>query len=829
MPPSETGAGWLAEGLERLGRGDAESARPAFVAALEAFTAEGDPAGRASARSNLASLDYGDGRLAEAAVGFREALTWLDDAGLPTDVAAACNLARALGELGDTDDALERAAKAALAAQVQGAPFFEGMARSLRAQLFDQARRWVEAVPAYQHAVDVFQAAGFAAEATRNRVWLGQAAYRGGDLRRAVAAWSEALPVMRDHGAPMDCVWLLIDLGGVCYQLKDHVLAAEALNEALERLPAEAVGTLAETVLRGNRGLALLAAGDFDGARADLVAAASGYEAAGDLERHAHQLASLSNLCRYTGDVSEAVALQERVMALEEAHGFKVEEPGGLLYSALEDRSLSLFSAEEGKARLTEGGQLVYTADTESLPTAHLKASAGDRGRPILMIAPPQYGVFGPLFPRGATAMASFLNHHGLPTVVLPLAEYVDDFAGAETARRRLEQVVADALDAIDPWAIGLSVTFTYLYPRGLEIAELIRRLRPDLPIVIGGPHVTYYDRECLGETAAIDVVVRGEGEWTGLEVFRALQAGQTDLSDIQGCTWRAPDGSIRRNRHRTLGNVLELPPTDFGLLPANFASTMEVSALTSRGCTFRCSYCHEFRYWGGVVREHPAERIVAEMEAIGRDHGNRMQGIDDSMLDMRSDYFLNLVDQLGKSPWLPDQFGFLTRLDTITAEGLKAMKRTGILSLSVGAESGSQEVLDAMNKGLKVEQTTEALSLTREHGIHANAFFIIGHPGSSTEAEAVTRDFIDHLFTEDLVQWTDQSIFTPYPGTPYYSHGHKFGVRILSKDWTKWRRSNRPICELETYSANAIYLDYLRILEVQSKHLGARKGPVAP
>ena len=800
-----------------------------LVGHLAEFPPGRDVAGRASARSNLASLDHGDGQLAEAAAGYLEALTWLDDAGLPVDVAAACNLARALGDLGKVDEALERAAKAALSAQDQGAPFFEGMARSLRAQLFDGAQRWVEAVPAFQQAIDVFDAHGFAAEATRNRVWMGQVAYRSGDRRQAVASWSEALPVMREHADPVDCTWLLIDLGGVCYQLRDHILAAEALNEAMERLPEEAQGTYIETVLRGNRGLALLAAGDFDGARADLGFAARGYEAAGQPERHAHQLASISNLCRYTGDVSEAVALQEQVMALETAHGFRVEEPGGLLYSALEDRSLSLFSAEEGKARLTEGGKLVYTPDTESLPTSHLQGSLGDRERPILMIAPPQYGVFGPLCPRGATAIASYLNHNGLPALVLPLAEYVDDFAGSEAARQRLEQVVADALEAVNPWAIGLSVTFTYLYPRGVEIAELIRRLRPDIPIVIGGPHVTYYDRECLAECAAIDVVVRGEGEWTGLEVFRALKAGETDLSDIMGATWRAPDGSIHRNRHRKLGNVLELPPTDFRLLPANFARTMEVSALTSRGCTFRCRYCHEFRYWGGVVREHPAERIVAEMEAVSRDHGNRMQGIDDSMLDMGSQYFLDLVAQLEKSPWLPDQFGFLTRLDTITDEGLKAMKRAGILSLSVGAESGSQEVLDHMNKGLKVEQTTEALAMTREHGIYANAFFIIGHPGSSPESEAITRDFIDGLFAEDLVQWTDQSIFTPYPGTPYYSHGHKFGVRILSKDWTKWRRSNRPICELETYSANEIYLDYLRILEVQSKHLGARKGPVAP
>ncbi len=822
MPPN-SGAEWQARGLALIDEQDLEAAASAFASAHTAFVAEGDIAGAASARGNQAAMDLGLERLVDAAAGFQAALALLAEADLAEDPVLATNLATALYRLGNKDEAIERAGRAALLAAEQGNAYAEGEAWSTRAQMQLEDGRNAEAVPTLVQAVDGFMRAGMHGEAAQCRVMLGNACYNTGDKQGAVERWSEALPMLRQMVDPANLVVLLSNLGGTCYELKDHVLALQAFDEALEIFPEESRGSYAETVLLGNRGLALLVRGDFDDARTCLQAAVDGYKAAEQPKLQAHQLAALSNLGRYTGDLQSAIDLHEQVMALEAEHGFKVEEPDGLMYSALEDRSLSLFSAAEGKAKLTEGGRLMYEADTVAMPREHLqkRALSGKRG-PVLMMTPPAYGVFGPLFPRGATAVASYLNAHGVPAAVLPLGEYVDDFAGADAARRRTEEVLADALDTLNPRAIGLSITFTYLYPRGREIAQMIKRLRPDIPIVMGGPHVTYYDRECLDEEPNIDAVVRGEGEWTALELFRALDAGEP-LADIEGVTWRDPEGGIHRNKHRKLGNVLELPPTDFALLPADFAKKMEVSALTSRGCTFRCRYCHEFRYWGGVVREHPAERIVAEMEAIGRDLGNRMQGIDDSMLDMGTPYFLDLVDQLARSDWLPDQFGFLTRLDTVAEEGLVAMRKAGINSLSVGAESGSPRVLEAMNKGLTLETTEDSLIRAAGHGVYVNAFFIIGHPGSSHEDEMITRDFIDDLFKRDIVQWTDESIFTPYPGTPYYSHGEKFGVRILSREWSKWRRSNRPICELENYSADEIYLDYLRILEVQRKHLSAR------
>jgi radical SAM superfamily enzyme YgiQ (UPF0313 family) len=380
--------------------------------------------------------------------------------------------------------------------------------------------------------------------------------------------------------------------------------------------------------------------------------------------------------------------------------------------------------------------------------------------------------------------------------------------------------VVADAVTTLRPRAVGISVTFSFLYPRGLAIARCAKAAAPAVPVVIGGPHVTYWDRECLAEAPEIDVVVRGEGEWTALELLRAWEAG-AGLADVLGITWRDPGGGIRRNPRRPLGDVRELAEVDFGLLPAAFAARMEISGLTSRGCTFRCRYCHEFRYWGGSVREHAVARVVGEMERVARDHGNVMAGIDDSMLNMQTPYFLELIDALARSPWLPERFGFLTRVDTLSAEGLAAMVRAGMRGLSVGLESGSDKVLAAMNKGVTREQALAGLRLARDAGVNVSSFYIVGHPGDDAAESERTIDFVDRLFADQLTQWIDVALFTPYPGTPFFTSPDKHGVRILTLDWTRWRRTNRPVAELDGYPASAIYLAYLRTLEVQARHLG--------
>ena len=635
------------------------------------------------------------------------------------------------------------------------------------------------------------------------RMERGAHAYSTGELEHARSLWEAALPELALL-ASATLGPLLLNLSAVRYLLGDPARALAGLEQAAALLGDDTHLQL-HAQLHANRGLALLALDRAEPARADLERAAALFAQLSMPEHEARQWAALSDLHRYRAELDQAIDYHTRVHQLEQTHGFRVTEPGGLLYAPIHDRSQPLPPP-------------YHRAEDCTVERPPLWATPSDE-RPFLLVVPPAHGSHGPVFPRGATSIASFLRAHGLPAEVLPLGHLVNDFAGRSQALAASRAALADALQVLRPRAVGLSIPFSYLYPRALELAEMVRELAPGTPILAGGAHVTFQDQACLADSPHIDVVVRGEGEWTALDLLAALEQGR-DLGGVLGITWRTPDGSILSNPNRPMGDIDALPPVDFGLLPDDFCRRMEVAAITSRGCAYRCRFCHERGFWRGQVRAHSPERIIDEGDRLATVYDNAFRGVDDSMLDMRTPYFHRLVELLGQRDWLRPSFGFLTRLDTIVPEGLEAMVRNRIRVMSVGAESGSQAVLDAMGKDLKVETMLSALAMTRDAGVGVNGFFIVGHPGDNPERAAESRGFIDGLFEQRMVQWIDLSIFTPYPGTPFFKNPAHYGVEILSQDWSLWRRSNRPIAQLEGYSASAIYLDYLRLLRLQKSWL---------
>jgi len=782
-----------AAGVLLLSSGRPAEALPWLRRAVD--LSEGDLLGIALANLGGAYLELGQGR---AALGcFDEAIERLGDAA-PVRASVSLNRARALQLLGEEDEGfreLDRAEALATGGQVAVlARFWRSLGRLERGELAETRVDHLThpAVPMRLRASAATQ--------------LGQSLGAQGDHAGAVRALRLGADLWLQLGEVATAVDVRTGLGGHLYVQRQVAEALDVLDAARADLPAELLESPTATRLHTNRGLALLSMGRLDEAQEELEAAVARLRLGDDPRALGSQLRALVDLHRYKGDLDEAIALQGELAELEPSLDVPLPE-GGMLYSAVEDRSLSVSVAALQKAG----------------------PSAGQG--PVVFFVPPAWGASGPLFPRGAVSVASFLVDNGIPAEVVPLADVVDSTDDAETVRTRLDALVRRVVEALRPRAIGVSVTFSYLYPQGQALVAAARRhAGPSVPVLMGGPHVTYLDREALAETPGLDVVVRGEGEWTALELLQALAVGG-ELSTVAGITWRAADGSIHRNKGRKLGDVRALPPVDFGLLPTTFAHRMDVSALTSRGCSFRCRFCHEFRYWGGVVREFPVSRIVGELDRLAR-YGNTLQGIDDSMLNMTTPLFMELVDALGRSPHVAPNFGLLTRLDTVTEKGSRAMKAAGLRWVSMGAESGSQVVLDAMNKGLKVERAARSLRTVRDAGLEAATFFIVGHPGDNLTESERTLAFLDGLWRDGLVSWVDVSTFSPYPGTPFYNLAHRYGVRILSREWSRWRRTNRPVAELDDYPAALIYQTYLRMLAVQARYRGpdgmAPPGPQA-
>lgn len=407
-------------------------------------------------------------------------------------------------------------------------------------------------------------------------------------------------------------------------------------------------------------------------------------------------------------------------------------------------------------------------------------------------------------FPRGALSLGSFLEAKGYPVVIIPLDYYVRPSRMRDELEGQILSVVEGAIEEYKPIFIGVSVPYTMLYPISLKILEYCKGLSPDVVTGLGGPHPSYRDIQCLEDSPFVDVVIRGEGEWTILDVISAIEGGR-GFDAIQGITFRDRDGNIRVNPHRPQGDIKELPPLNYGLLPEDFVRKMAVSIVASRGCPYKCTYCNESRFWGQKVRRFSIEWIVDEIKTLTERYGNHPVGLEDSMFHMGTSYFSEICNRLASIELHPG-FYLLSRVDCINREGCDAMRKAGIRNLVLGIESASPKVLARMNKGVTIEEAEKALRMARGIGLTIGTFWIVGHPGDSPEEAEKTLFTIDSFYREDLHQNSEIALFVPYPGTAIFDHPEEFELEILTYDWERWGRFNtEPVCQLRGFSKEDI------------------------
>ncbi len=428
----------------------------------------------------------------------------------------------------------------------------------------------------------------------------------------------------------------------------------------------------------------------------------------------------------------------------------------------------------------------------------------------LLIVPPPERGNTG--FPRGLMHIASFLRQKGCPVTILPL----DYFLGEQTSfsENDMVAILEDAIKESKPDLVGVSNLFTYNYPACVKILEVCKNIDKTLITVIGGPHVTFQDRICLQDFPFIDIVVRGEGEWTMLDLISALNLGR-DIGAVKGISLRQ-NGGIIRTVDRPLGDLRELPPIDFGLLPSEYVKNVRIHGVSNRGCAYRCAYCVESVYWK-KKRELPTSIILNEIMTLKNDYGKYMGGFFESMIDTESGQFLSLVTELTNNKiLLPQSFYIHVRPDCITESAIVAMKKAGISNVRLGVESGSPTVRKHMGRFMTNETITESFEKLWKEDMNIHAYWIIGHPGDNPVEAQVSIDFLRYLYHKGSYFSSSFMMFLPYPGTRFFDNPEKHGVEILSLDWANWdRKGHVPPSQLTTFSAEDIYSYYRRSEEV--------------
>jgi len=373
--------------------------------------------------------------------------------------------------------------------------------------------------------------------------------------------------------------------------------------------------------------------------------------------------------------------------------------------------------------------------------------------------------------PINLVYLATWLNAHGFRAAIYDL-----EVQPAGGLRRKLGYSA--------PLLVGLTGMTTDI-PAIKELCLLCRELK--IKTVVGGAHATALPAETL-EDALCDHVIIGEGEKPLLELVTALKKG-ADFSSIAGLAFLRGGVAVLNPRGEPL-DIDSLSIPDRKLLDKELYSsgytTPGVPAggtvmFTSRGCPYRCSFCASQVINGPRVRLRGMDKVLREVDEIAA-LGYKHITVDDDTFALRKARVLEFSAHLSRNypglTWNCD-----ARAGELDEEMLAAMKASGCRKIAVGAESGSQRVLDGINKGTRVGQIKESFELMKKHGILAQAFFMIGHPEENREDLAATVRLI-HEIKPDLVSL---AICVPLPGTENYLKMKEAGFLPAGLPWTAY------------------------------------------
>ncbi len=334
-----------------------------------------------------------------------------------------------------------------------------------------------------------------------------------------------------------------------------------------------------------------------------------------------------------------------------------------------------------------------------------------------------------------------------------------------------------------------------------LRIAAFIKS-KPELlhtKIVLGGPEVRNHVDNFL--TYGADIIALGEGEETMLEIVQHFASNQKNdaLYSVKGVAFKNEGGQIKHTENRALlRNIDDLSfpnrkKINLQLYFDAWKSKHGQSALsisTMRGCPYTCKWCSRAVY-GQSYRRRSAKLVVDEMENIQQNYAVDTLWFVDDVFTVSHKWMQEFRDEVVKRA-IRMPFECITRADRLNDETLALLKESGCFRVWIGAESGSQKIIDAMDRRVSVEQVREMIQLAKKHHIQSGTFIMLGYPG---ETEADIEETIHHLKVSDPDLYTI-TVAYPIKGTPLYAEVEERFVKQL--DWDK--STDRDIDFKRTY-----------------------------
>jgi len=391
----------------------------------------------------------------------------------------------------------------------------------------------------------------------------------------------------------------------------------------------------------------------------------------------------------------------------------------------------------------------------------------------VLLIKPfSWYSAKGLGFPLGLGYLASSLLSAGQEVKVLDL-QIVEKEDYEIVKKEDYDRMLFGTLSEFEPQLVGITCNSHERF-YSFDIARKVKGWR-DIPVVMGGPHVTFTANETLRYIGQIDIIALHEGEDTIVELTRALQDGNS-LQKVKGIVYR-DNGEIKGSLLRDFVEDLDrLPPPARELFDVDkydlylpiYDRPKAMHLLTSRGCPFACGFCSAKEMAGRRVRFSSPGRVVKEMETIKSSYPQYkwLFFYDDHLILIKS-RVIKLCEEIVKSK-LNYKWGCYGRVDSIDEEIVDAMKEAGCRMISFGVESGSDAVLNLMQKKTNSKMIERAINIVKGKGLVARASFIFGYPGERFNDFLATIDLCHRLkFHNDEIIWNFNPVI--YPATQLF------------------------------------------------------------
>ncbi len=349
--------------------------------------------------------------------------------------------------------------------------------------------------------------------------------------------------------------------------------------------------------------------------------------------------------------------------------------------------------------------------------------------------------------------------------------------AAVLATRHDVRQLIPDVRDmlGLDPWAeviaaveaeapnvIGISAV-TATFPSARLLAQRCRaRLGPEVPIVMGGAHPTFRPDDAFA-IAAVDYVVRGEGEYTMCELIDALETSSA-VDGIAGLMWRDADGAVQRGPARAPNTRLDdvpFPHRDDIVWGDHLQAAFHQSIITLRGCPYRCIYCAIPASADRKTRYRSAENVADEIALMRRRWDIPYLFFHDSVFTLNRKRTTALLEMMVERD-LTVPFACQTRTDRVDPALLEQLKAAGCHQIFFGIESGDSESLTKIRKSVPLDEIREAVRQVTALGIRCTGFFMVGFPWETEAHIRRSADFATSIGLDAV------SLFsaTPLPGT---------------------------------------------------------------